>query len=103
MPPEWEPTRSLLRRLKWTVIKPLATRLDGDERSRQVGPGIEFAGVRDYQPGDDVRRIDWNLTARADTPFVREAQVEVALDVWLVANVSGSDVSGSVDWAPACV
>src|ERR1700730_10820107 len=93
MPPEWEPTRMLLRRLRWRVIKPLATRLNGDERSRRVGPGVEFAGVRDYQPGDDIRRIDWNLTARANTPFVREAQIEAALDVWLVA-----DVSGSVDW-----
>ena len=70
MPPEWEPTRTLLRRLRWTIIKPLATRLNGDERSRLTGPGIEFAGVRDYQPGDDIRRIDWNLTARANTPFV---------------------------------
>jgi uncharacterized protein (DUF58 family) len=93
MPPEWEPTRTLLRRLRWTIIKPLATRLNGDERSRLTGAGIEFAGVRDYQPGDDIRRIDWNLTARANTPFVREAQIEAALDVWLVA-----DVSGSVDW-----
>jgi uncharacterized protein (DUF58 family) len=95
-PPDWEPTRSLLRRLHWTVVKPLATRLNGDERSRLVGPGVEFAGVRDYQPGDDVRRIDWNLTARTNTPFVREAQAEGSLDVWLVV-----DVSGSVDWGTA--
>src|SRR6202165_1168951 len=88
----------LLRRRRWSVIKPLATRLNGDERSRRVGAGVEFAGVRDYQPGDDVRRIDWNLTARANSPFVREAQVEAALDVWLVA-----DVSGSVDWGTGFV
>jgi uncharacterized protein (DUF58 family) len=93
MPPEWEPTRTLLRRLHWSVVRPLATRLNGDERSRLVGPGVEFAGVRDYQPGDDVRRIDWNLTARTNAPFVREAHVEGAIDVWLVV-----DVSGSVDW-----
>jgi uncharacterized protein (DUF58 family) len=58
MPHEWEATRTLLRRLRWTVVKPLATRLNGDERSRLVGSGVEFAAVRDYQPGDDVRRID---------------------------------------------
>jgi uncharacterized protein (DUF58 family) len=71
----------------------LATRLNGDERSRLVGAGVEFAGVREYQPGDDVRRIDWNLTARSNTPFVREAQADGAIDVWLVV-----DVSQSVDW-----
>src|ERR1700730_2705177 len=92
---DWEATRTLLRRLHWSIIQPLATRLNGDERSRLVGPGGEFAGVREYQPGDDIRRIDWNLTARAGTPFVREAQVEAALDVWLVADVSGSVVWGT--------
>jgi len=70
---EWEPTRTLLRRLRWSLVHPLATRLNGDERSRLVGPGVEFAGVREYQPGDDIRRIDWNLTARSNTPFIREA------------------------------
>jgi uncharacterized protein (DUF58 family) len=96
MPHEWEATRTLLRRLRWTVVKPLATRLNGDERSRLVGSGVEFAAVRDYQPGDDVRRIDWNLTARTNTPHIREAQAEGAIDVWLVV-----DVSGSVDWGTA--
>jgi uncharacterized protein (DUF58 family) len=93
MQPEWEPTRALLRRLHWSVIKPLARRPNGDERSRLTGAGVEFAGIREYQPGDDVRRIDWNVTARQGVPFVREVQAEGALDVWLVV-----DVSGSVDW-----
>ena len=73
---EWEPTRTLLRRLRWSLVHPLATRLNGDERSRLVGAGVEFAGVREYQPGDDIRRIDWNLTARSNTPFIREAQAD---------------------------
>jgi uncharacterized protein (DUF58 family) len=93
MAAEWESTRTLLRRLRWSLVRPLATRLNGDERSRLVGAGVEFAGVREYQPGDDVRRIDWNLTARSNTPFVREAQADGAIDVWLVV-----DVSQSVDW-----
>jgi uncharacterized protein (DUF58 family) len=96
MPRDWERTRALVRRLRWPVVKPLATRPNGDERSRLVGPGVEFASVREYQPGDDVRRIDWNLTARLNTPYVREAQAEGAIDVWLVV-----DVSGSVDWGTA--
>src|ERR1700737_3706605 len=93
MAAEWELTRTLLRRLRWSIIQPLATRLNGDERSRLVGAGVEFAAVREYQPGDDIRRIDWNLTARSNTPYIREAQVDGAIDVWLVV-----DVSPSVDW-----
>ena len=52
--------------------------------------------LREYQPGDDVRTIDWNVTARTDRPYVREAELERALDVWLVA-----DVSASVAWGTA--
>ena len=57
------------------------------------GFGLELSELREYQPGDDVRHIDWNTTARTDRPFVREAYAERALDVWLVV-----DVSPSVDW-----
>jgi uncharacterized protein (DUF58 family) len=60
------------------------------------GFGAELSEIREYQPGDDVRHIDWNSTARADRPYVREAYVDRALDVWLVL-----DVSASVDWGTA--
>src|SRR3569833_4700587 len=93
MPTKKETNQRQLRRLSWSLLQPIATRLNGDERSRLLGSGVEFAGVRAYQPGDDVRRIDWNLTARANTPFVREAHADGAIDVWLVV-----DVSSSVDW-----
>jgi len=86
----------LLRRLHWTVLRPLATRLGGDERSLFRGPGIEFVELREYQPGDDVRMIDWNVTAREDRPFVRQSFVQRAIDAWLVV-----DVSASVDWGTA--
>lgn len=89
----------LLRRLHWTILRPLATRLGGDERSFFRGPGLELTELREYQPGDDVRHIDWNVSARTDRPFVREAQAERTLDVWLVL-----DLSASVDWGTAqCV
>ena len=88
-----EPPEALLRRLQWTVLRPLAARLGGDERSLVRGFGLELTELREYQPGDDVRHIDWNTTARTDRPFVREAHAERALDVWLVV-----DVSPSVDW-----
>jgi uncharacterized protein (DUF58 family) len=89
-------TRELLRRVRWAVLRPLAQRPNGDERSRLAGPGIDFARVREYQPGDDVRRIDWRLTARSDRAFVREAHDDRGVDVWLVV-----DTSSSVDWGTA--
>jgi uncharacterized protein (DUF58 family) len=85
-----------LRRLGWTVLRPLASRLGGQERSRVLAPGAELAGLREYQAGDDVRLIDWHVTARSDRPFVREAQADRALDAWLLV-----DVSRSVDWGTA--
>jgi uncharacterized protein (DUF58 family) len=94
--PETPSTRLLLRRLRWSVLRPLAQRANGDERSRLSGPGVEFAQVREYQPGDDVRRIDWQLTARSDRPYVREAHDDRGLDIWLVV-----DVSPSIDWGTA--
>jgi uncharacterized protein (DUF58 family) len=87
---------SLLRRLHWTVLRPLASRIGGDERSLFLGAGIEVDELREYQPGDDVRLMDWNLSARAGRPFIRQSQVTRALDVWLVL-----DVSASVDWGTA--
>jgi uncharacterized protein (DUF58 family) len=57
---------------------------------------VEFAQVREYQPGDDVRRIDWQLTARSDRPYVREAHEERGLDILLAV-----DASASVDWGTA--
>ncbi len=96
MAPESGSARSLLRRLRWTVLRPLAYRPNGDERSRLAGAGVEFAHVREYQPGDDVRRIDWQLTARSDRAYVRESHDERGLDIWLVV-----DVSPSVDWGTA--
>jgi len=91
-----EPTLRLLRRLRWTVRRPLATYLGGDERSLVRGAGVELAEMREYQPGDDVRLIDWNTSARGDRVYVREAFVERGLDVFFVV-----DVSGSVDWGTA--
>jgi len=86
----------VLQRLQWTVLRPLATALGGDERSLVRGSGMELAEVREYQPGDDVRHIDWNTTARTEQVYVREAYAERALDVWLLL-----DVSPSIDWGTA--
>ena len=61
----------VLRRLEWRVIRRLDGRLQGDYRTMFHGVGIDFADLRDYELGDDVRHIDWNVTARMDAPYVR--------------------------------
>ena len=56
----------------------------------RYGHGVEYADVREYQPGDDPRWIDWNLTARGDRTYVRVAELELAIDAWLLIDVSRS-------------
>ncbi|HYM59698.1 MAG TPA: DUF58 domain-containing protein [Thermoanaerobaculia bacterium] len=70
----------------------------GDYHSAFHGRGIEFSQVREYQPGDDVRTIDWNVTARSGVPHVKEFVEERDLTVIVAADVSGSMAFGSVDW-----
>ena len=91
-----ERTREALRRVRWPVARRLGVHPWGDERSRVRGPGIEYADVREYQHGEDARLIEWNLSARSDRLFVREAQPERGLDVWLLV-----DASRSLDWGTA--
>ena len=70
----------------------------GDYHSAFHGRGIEFSQVREYQPGDDVRTIDWNVTARSGVPHVKEFIEERDLTVVVAIDVSGSMGFGSVDW-----
>lgn len=65
-------------------------RADGRHPARFPGIGQEFAQYRGYQPGDDLRRVDWKLLARSDRFYVREADAETALPVRLVLDSSGS-------------
>jgi uncharacterized protein (DUF58 family) len=67
----------------------------GEYRSVFKGQGMEFAEVREYQPGDDVRAIDWNVTARMRRPFVRRYEEERELTVMLVVDLSGSERFGT--------
>src|ERR1700754_367882 len=71
-----EPARArgaeaLLKRLEWTVIRRLDGLLQGDYRTLLRGFGLDLADLREYQAHDDVRYIDWNVTARLLTPYVR--------------------------------
>jgi uncharacterized protein (DUF58 family) len=70
----------------------------GDYHSAFHGRGIEFSQVREYQPGDDVRTIDWNVTARSGVPHVKEFIEERDLTVLVAIDVSGSMAFGSIDW-----
>src|SRR5260370_14200001 len=70
----------------------------GDYHSAFHGRGIEFSQVREYQPGDDVRTIDWNVTARSGVAHVKEFVEERDLTVLVVIDISGSMGFGSVDW-----
>jgi uncharacterized protein (DUF58 family) len=68
----------------------------GEYRSVFKGQGMEFSEVREYQPGDEVRSIDWNVTARMGRPFVKRYVEERELTVMLVVDLSGSERFGTV-------
>jgi uncharacterized protein (DUF58 family) len=87
----------LLRRLEWQVIRRLEGRLQGAYRTIYRGAGIDFADLRGYTPEDDVRHIDWNVTARLDEPFVRQYTEDRDLTAWLVLDQSASMRFGAAD------
>jgi uncharacterized protein (DUF58 family) len=84
-----------LQRLEWTVLKRLDGQLQGDYRSLFRGTGLVLADLREYQAHDDVRHIDWNVTARMQTPYVREHQEDREVAAWFVVDLSGSASFGS--------
>jgi uncharacterized protein (DUF58 family) len=80
----------VLRRLELTVTRRLDGLLHGDYRGLVPGHGTEPGETRVYQPGDDVRRIDWNVTARTRTTHVRETVADRELETWLLVDLSAS-------------
>jgi uncharacterized protein (DUF58 family) len=88
---------TLLRALDVTIGRRIAGLLAGDFRSALLGDGTELAQVRPYIPGDDVRRIDWNVTARTGEPHVRVHLAERVLVTWLVLDTSASMQFGTAD------
>lgn len=87
----------VLRRLEWRVIRLLDGRLQGDYRTLFRGAGTDFHDLREYEPGDDLRHIDWNVTARMDTPFVRQYVEDREVTAWLLLDRSPSMGFGPVD------
>jgi uncharacterized protein (DUF58 family) len=86
---------AILRRLEWTVIRRLDGVLHGDYRTLFRGHGLDFADLREYVYGDDVRHIDWNVTARQQTPYVREYYEEREVAAWFLLDLSASVDFGS--------
>ena len=79
-----------MRRLNLPVRRTLPGFSHGPHRGQTRGVGLEFSEYRRYEPGDDLRRIDWKLAARSDRYFVRESERDSQVPVWLLLDVSGS-------------
>lgn len=88
---------ALLRALEVSIGRRMGGLLAGDYRSAVLGEGTELAQVRPYVPGDDVRRIDWNVTARTGETHVRVQLAERVLVTWLVLDTSPSMQFGTAD------
>ena len=86
----------ILQRLDWQVIRRLDGLLHGDYRSLFYGYGVDFADLREYQPEDDVRYIDWNVTARMNSPYVRKYVEDREVTAWFLLDLSPSMDFGTV-------
>jgi uncharacterized protein (DUF58 family) len=80
----------ILQRLDWQVIRRLDGLLQGDYRSLFYGYGVDFADLREYQPEDDIRYIDWNVTARMNTPYIRQYVEDREITAWFLLDLSPS-------------
>jgi uncharacterized protein (DUF58 family) len=86
---------ALLKRLEWTVLRRLDGLLQGDHRTLMRGAGLDLADLREYQHHDDVRHIDWNVTARLQHPYVRQFTEDRELSAWFLVDLSASVDFGS--------
>jgi uncharacterized protein (DUF58 family) len=87
----------ILQRLDWQVIRRLDGLLQGDYGTLFHGSGVDFADLREYQYGDDVRYIDWNVTARTSTPYVRQYVEDREITAWFLLDLSPSVDFGSAE------
>ncbi len=87
----------ILQRLDWQVIRRLDGLLQGDYRTLFRGNGVDFADLREYQYGDDIRYIDWNVTARMDAPYIREYVEDREITAWFLLDLSPSVDFGTVE------
>lgn len=96
MPMSLQSPERLLQRLDWTVVRRLDGLLQGDYRTLLRGFGLDLAGLREYQMTDDVRYIDWNVTARMQTPYVRQYTEDRDVTAWFLLDLSPSVDFGTV-------
>ena len=94
-PEQTEGAEQLLRRLEWTVLRRLDGLLQGDYRTLMRGTGMDLADLREYQHHDDVRHIDWNVTARLQQPHVRVFTEDREMSAWFLLDLSPSMDFGS--------
>jgi uncharacterized protein (DUF58 family) len=87
----------LVHQLELTMERRVGGRMSGDHRGMGRGNGLELDRIRPYEPGDDVRKIDWNATARTLTPHVREDVPERQLTAWLLLDHSPSMHFGTAE------
>ena len=80
----------ILQRLEWHVIRRLDGLLQGDYRTLFYGTGLDFTDLREYQPQDDIRHIDWNVTARMNSPYVRQYVEDREITGWFLLDLSPS-------------
>jgi uncharacterized protein (DUF58 family) len=92
-----ESADALLKRLEWSVVRRLDGMLQGDYRTLWRGAGVDLADLREYQYHDDVRHIDWNVTARLQIPHVRQFTEDRELSAWFLVDLSASVDFGSVE------
>ncbi|RGC67173.1 hypothetical protein C5N14_19895 [Micromonospora sp. MW-13] len=91
-------SEALLSRLQLLVTRKLDGLLQGDYAGLLPGPGSEAGESREYRPGDDVRRMDWPVTARTTTPHVRRTVADRELETWLAVDLSASLDFGTGQW-----
>ena len=96
MPTTASTPERILQRLDWQVIRRLDGLLQGDYRTLFYGYGVDFADLREYQPQDDVRYIDWNVTARMNTPYIRQYVEDREITAWFLLDLSPSVDFGTV-------
>jgi uncharacterized protein (DUF58 family) len=80
----------ILQRIDWQIVRRLDGQLQGDYRSLFYGYGVDFADLREYQPEDDIRYIDWNVTARMNTPYIRQYVEDREVTAWFLLDLSPS-------------
>ena len=97
-PQSRQPLQRRVRDLEIVSARLIRAGFAGDYHSAFHGRGIEFSQVREYLPGDDIRAIDWNVTARSGVPHVKEFIEERDLTILVAVDVSGSMAFGSIDW-----